>query len=57
MSPDAVRGDAQDERSDVFRFSVTAWEALYGELLFAGMALHATGAQWALYALLTGIPA
>ncbi len=36
MSPEAVRGDALDERSDVFSFAVTAWEALYGELPFAG---------------------
>ncbi len=40
MSPEAVRGEPLDERSDVFSFSVTAWEALYGQLPFAGESLR-----------------
>src|SRR5712692_389758 len=40
MSPEAAHGDAVDERSDVFSFCVTAWEALYGDLPFAGETLQ-----------------
>ncbi|HWO19942.1 MAG TPA: protein kinase, partial [Kofleriaceae bacterium] len=36
MAPEQLRGGAADERSDLFSFCVTFWEALYGERPFAG---------------------
>ena len=36
MAPEQLRGEPADERSDVFSFCATAWEALYGERPFAG---------------------
>jgi Tol biopolymer transport system component len=41
MSPEAARGEAVDVRGDIFSFCVTAYEALYGELPFAGETLSA----------------
>jgi eukaryotic-like serine/threonine-protein kinase len=40
MAPEQLRGDAADERSDLFSFCVTFWEALHGERPFAGRDLH-----------------
>ena len=40
MAPEQLRGEAADERSDLFSFCVTCWEALYGERPFAGRNLH-----------------
>ena len=36
MAPEVAYGEPADARSDLFSFCVTAWEALYGELPFAG---------------------
>jgi tetratricopeptide (TPR) repeat protein len=36
MAPEQLLGDPADERSDIFSFCATAWEALYGERPFAG---------------------
>jgi len=36
MSPEQLRGEVADERSDLFSFCVTFWEALYGERPFTG---------------------
>jgi hypothetical protein len=36
MAPEQLRGDRADERSDLFSFCITFWEALYGERPFAG---------------------
>ncbi len=36
MAPEQFRGEPADERSDVFSFCATAWEALYGERPFPG---------------------
>jgi predicted Ser/Thr protein kinase/tetratricopeptide (TPR) repeat protein len=40
MAPEQLRGEAADERADLFSFCVTFWEALYGERPFAGRNLH-----------------
>ncbi|HKE18328.1 MAG TPA: protein kinase, partial [Kofleriaceae bacterium] len=44
MPPEQLRGEPADERSDVFSFCATAWEALYGERPFAGRDLAELGA-------------
>ncbi|APR76580.1 Serine/threonine kinase PKN8 [Minicystis rosea] len=36
MALEQLRGDVADERSDLFSFCVTFWEALYGERPYAG---------------------
>jgi len=36
MAPEQLRGEPADERSDLFSFCVTFWEALHGERPFAG---------------------
>jgi tetratricopeptide (TPR) repeat protein len=36
MAPEQFRGEPADERSDVFSFCATAWEALYGARPFSG---------------------
>jgi len=36
MSPEQIRGDATDGRTDQFAFCVMLWEALYGERPFRG---------------------
>jgi tetratricopeptide (TPR) repeat protein/tRNA A-37 threonylcarbamoyl transferase component Bud32 len=41
MSPEQHAGDVVDERSDQFSFCVTAYEAFYGQLPFAGVTLAA----------------
>ncbi|MCB9756212.1 MAG: serine/threonine protein kinase [Myxococcales bacterium] len=45
MSPEQLRGDEVDARSDVFSFCVTLWEALYGERPFAGDTLNELAAN------------
>ena len=36
MSPESLRGAEADARSDLFGFCATLWEALYGDIPFAG---------------------
>ncbi|MBT8492457.1 MAG: protein kinase [Deltaproteobacteria bacterium] len=43
LSPEQVRGEAVDQRSDVFSASVVLWELLAGEHLFAGDSIYAIG--------------
>ena len=45
MSPEQWRGSGSDPRSDLFSFSVTLYEALYGVRPFAGDTLAALWAQ------------
>jgi tRNA A-37 threonylcarbamoyl transferase component Bud32 len=52
MSPEQLRGEAADARSDQFAFSVTAWEALFGQRPFP---LTPPPGQEALPALLASI--
>jgi predicted Ser/Thr protein kinase len=40
MAPEQLRSDAANERSDLFSFCVTFWEALYGERPFVGRDIH-----------------
>jgi len=43
LSPEQVRGNAVDRRSDVFSASVVLWELLCGEVLFAGDSIYSIG--------------
>ena len=43
LSPEQVRGEAVDQRSDVFSASVVLWELLTGEPLFGGDSIYAIG--------------
>jgi hypothetical protein len=47
MAPEQLRGEDADERSDLFSFCVTFWEALHGERPFAGRDLDELAAVMA----------
>lgn len=45
MSPEQFLGGSLDARSDQFSLCIMLWEAVYGELPFAGRSLHEIGAN------------
>ena len=52
MSPEQVRGEKADQRSDIFSFGAVLYEALSGQRAFAGRTSRAAG-QWTEYSSVT----